>query len=79
MLVTEHNDAWQELYDAIPRGWEVGRPPYDHARRRWRLYGYDRRLARRGRADTVTVEAESEEQAVREMARRLREARSPRR
>lgn len=78
-MVTEHDEAWQELYDAIPNGWEVARPPYDVERRRWRLYGYDRKAARRGKVEAVTVEAESEEQAVREMTRRLHEARHRRR
>ena len=77
--MTDTKDPWAELFDAIPRGWVVGRPPYDEAANKWRLYGYDRRRTRRGRA-TLALEAEgrSEEQVVREMTRKLRSARAGR-
>lgn len=77
-FMTEHDEAWQELYDAIPRGWVVGRPPFDGESRRWRLYGYNRKSVRRGEQTPLAVEAESEEHAVRLMTRKLKES-NPRR
>jgi hypothetical protein len=73
--MTDHSDAWHDLYDAIPRGWVVGRPPFDRRDNKWRLYGYSKHSARIGRPEIVLVEGESEEVAVREMTRVLREGR----
>ncbi len=28
-MAETRDDPWAELYDALPRGWVVGRPPYD--------------------------------------------------
>ena len=74
-MASQKDDAWQQLYDAIPRGWVVGRPPVDENTRKWRLYGYQRR-AKASPVDAVLAEADSEEDALREMARKLRKARS---
>jgi hypothetical protein len=69
------DDAWSDLYDALPPGWEVGQPPFDAAANRWRLYSYERRLARRGRVKPIVAESESHEVAVRDLTRQLREIR----
>jgi hypothetical protein len=79
-LMTDTKDPWTELYESIPRGWVVGRPPYDEITNKWRLFSYDRKSAKRGETSAVlTVESDSEEQVVREMAHKLRRARAPRR
>jgi hypothetical protein len=77
--MTDTDDHWAELFDAIPSGWVVGRPPYDESAKKWRLFSYDRRRAVRGGAP-LALEAEggSEEQAVREMTRKLKRARPTR-
>lgn len=72
-MADTRDDPWAELYDALPRGWIVGRPPYDERSNKWRLYSYDRRLKHGGAA--VQAEAETEEAAIREMARLLRRGR----
>lgn len=77
--MTDTKDPWSELYDAIPRGWVVGRPPYDEASNKWRLFSYERKSAKRGEARAVLTESDSEEQAVREMTRKLRKANPARR
>lgn len=76
--MTQHDEVWQELYDAIPRGWVVGRPPFDRESRRWRLYGYHRKSVQRGEQTPLAVEAESEEGAVRLMTRKLKESKPAR-
>ena len=73
-MTERDDDAWRELYEAIPRGWVVGRLPFDKHAHRWRLYGYHRASLRRGTQTPLTVEAESEEQAVRDMTRKLKDA-----
>jgi hypothetical protein len=78
--MTDTKDPWAELYDAIPRGWVVGRPPFDETTNKWRLFSYDRRSAKRGQTKSVlAAESDSEEQVVREMAHKLRRARTARR
>jgi hypothetical protein len=76
--MTDTKDAWAELYDAIPRGWVVGRPPFDETTNTWRLYCYERRGTTGRPSATLEAEADSEEQAVREMTRKLRRARTRR-
>jgi len=77
--MTDTDDHWAELFDAIPRGWVVGRPPYDESAKKWRLFSYDRRRAARGRnARSLEAEGRSEDEAVREMTRKLSRARSGR-
>ena len=74
----DKSDALAELYKAIPRGWIVGRPPFDAAASKWRLFAYERR-ARGSSIATVSAEAETEHDAVREMARKLRTTAASRR
>jgi hypothetical protein len=77
--MTDTEDHWAELFDAIPRGWVVGRPPYDESAKKWRLYGYARKRTVRGRNEgSLQAEGRSEDEAVREMTRKLRRARSGR-
>ena len=77
--MTETKDPWAELYEALPRGWVVGRLPFDEATNTWRLYSYDRRLAKRGdSAHTLEAVGGSEEQVVREMTQKLKRARTGR-
>ena len=70
--------AWDELFDALPRGWMVGRAPRDPRSPSHRLYAFERR-ARRPDAPQLTVQATSEEEALRDLARQLRKATSSRR
>ena len=78
--MADTKDPWAELYESIPRGWVVGRPPYDETTNKWRLFSYDRKSAKRGETTAVVaVESDSEEQVVRDMAHKLRRTRPPRR
>jgi hypothetical protein len=72
-MATERDDPWAQLFDAIPRGWIVGRPPFDERTNKWRLFSYERRL-KSGRAPML-AEGESEDAVVREMTRLLKSAR----
>lgn len=67
--------AWDELHDATPPGWQVGRPSYHDERREWLLYAFDpsERPVVGLRSREWTAIAESEEAVVLEMARCLRE------
>ena len=71
-------DAWEELFDALPRGWRVGRPPREPGSVVHRLYAFERR-ARRREGPQLTVQAPSEEEALRDLARQLRKERRARR
>jgi hypothetical protein len=35
------DDAWNDLHDAAPAGWYVGRPAYDEGRKAWEKYAFD--------------------------------------
>jgi hypothetical protein len=67
--------AWDELHDATPVGWHVGRPSYHDERRQWIMYAYDSserpRVGLRSREWTAVGATEAEVEA--EMARCLRE------
>jgi hypothetical protein len=67
----EKSDALGELYKAIPRGWIVGRPPFDASASKWRLFAYERRAAD-GATTMISAEAENEHDAVLAMTRKLR-------
>ena len=69
-MAVQKDDPWTQLYDAIPRGWIVGRPPFDERSNKWRLFSYERRL-RDARA-AMLAEGDSEDAVVREMTRLLR-------
>lgn len=67
--------AWNELHDATPDGWFVGRPAFEERRPvPWSQYAFDPaerpRVGRRSREWTAT--AMTEEGVVRELARCLR-------
>ncbi len=73
-------DAWDELHDATPVGWQVGRPYYHDERREWVMYAFDpsERPTVGLRSREWTAVAESEEGVVREMARCLAEIKAGR-
>lgn len=82
MVVTDLEDAWDQLHAALPPGWVVGRPSYHDERREWVMYGYDPRerpkVGKRSREWTAI--ASTEVGVVIEMARclvELREGRWP--
>ena len=76
--VAASEDAWDELFEALPRGWMVGRPPRDSRSPSHRLYAFKRRA--RGRDDSnLSVRAWSEEEALRDLTRKLREKAASRR
>lgn len=79
---SEIDAAWNDLHDATPSGWHVGRPMYHDDRREWQLYAFDPlerpRVGHRSR-EWLAVGA-SELEVLREMARCLRlirEGRTP--
>lgn len=67
-------EAWEELHNATPPGWYVGRPGQRYGGQ-WEQYAYDTtekaHIGKRSREWTAV--AESEERVVREMARCLHE------
>lgn len=67
--------AWNELHEATPPGWSVGRPSYRERRDEWALYAFDtterRKVGHREREWTAT--APTQASVVREMTRCLRE------
>ncbi len=65
---------WSALHDATPAGWHVGRPSFHNERREWVQYAFDpsERAVVGLRSREWTAVAESEEAAVREMAKTLR-------
>lgn len=34
-------DAWDELLNVLPDGWEAGRPAWNERRQEWSLYAWD--------------------------------------
>jgi hypothetical protein len=66
--------AWDDLHDARPPGWYVGRPFYRDELRQWEQYAYIPAESRRGvghRAHEWTAVAATELEVIREMARCL--------
>jgi hypothetical protein len=74
--MTDLEDAWNEIHDAKPSGWYVGRPGYSDALKAWEQYANVPAQSRRGvghRAHEWTAVGQTEVEVVREMARCLRE------
>ena len=73
-MSTDLEDIWDDLRDATPPGWYVGRPSYDERRMVWEQYAFDpRERAQIGvRSREWTAVAQTEVEVVREMARCLR-------
>ncbi len=73
--MTDLEDTRDAVHAATPAGWYVGRPSYHDERREWVMYAYDPserpRVGLRRRERTAV--AATEEGAVLEMARCLRE------
>ncbi len=69
-----HDGRANELHDATPPDWYLGRPPYDEGRREWVMYAFDpSERARSGhRSREWNAVAQTEVRVVREMARCLR-------
>jgi hypothetical protein len=67
-------DAWNELHEATPAGWHVGRPAYEERRNEWSLYAfYTRERPKVGRrAHEWTAISPTQSGVLREMARCLR-------
>ena len=68
-------EAWDELFAAIPDGWAVGRPVYDHGSHVWNLYAFllSERPKVGRRMNAWTAVHPTEVGVVRELARCLRE------
>ncbi len=74
-MTSEREHTWSELIDATPAGWFVCTPVYHVERQEWAIYAFDTRekahIGKRSREWTAI--APTEEGAVRETARCLRE------
>jgi hypothetical protein len=77
-LAPATEDAWEELFAALPRGWMVGRPPPDPSSATYRLYAFERRASKSDPPE-LAVHAATEGEAVRDLARLLRKNRRQRR
>lgn len=79
-VASQGEKAWEQLHEATPAGWYVGRPSYHPERQEWLLYAFDpsERAVVGIRKREWTAVAESEEAVVREMARCMRELRERR-
>ena len=73
-MPTDLEDAWNDLHDAKPPGWFVGRPAYSERYNAWEQYAFDpREQAQVGlRSREWTAVAPTELGVVRELARCLR-------
>ncbi len=73
-MVTDLKAARDDLHDATPAGWQVGRPYYHDERRQWVQYAFDpsERPVVGIRQREWQAAAESEEAVVRETGRCLR-------
>jgi len=73
-VISDLEEAWNALHDALPKGWYVGRPSYHDERREWVQYAFDpsERAVVGVRSREWTAVASTEEGVVREMARCLR-------
>ena len=73
-MSTDLEAAWDDLHDATPPGWFVGRPFYHERHRVWEQYAYDpserAEVGVRSREWTAAVASELE--VLRELARCLR-------
>ena len=69
----DFDEPFARLFDAIPRGWVVGRAPSAADTGTCRLYAFERR-PRSNTISSIEVEARSESEAVAKMTRLLREA-----
>ena len=73
-------EAWDDLHDARPAGWFVGRPSYHEGRKVWEQYAFNpSERARAGvRSREWTAVAATELEVFRELARCLRQIREGR-
>lgn len=75
MTTDDLEAAWDELHDATPAGWVVGRPRFHDERNEWHQYAFDPserpKVGKRSREWTAV--GHTEVACVMEMARCLRE------
>jgi hypothetical protein len=73
-MPTDLDDAWDDLHDATPLGWYVGRPSYDEGRHVLEQHAFDpsERPHAGARSREWTAVAHSEHEVIRELARCLR-------
>ena len=80
-MTTDLEEAWNDVHDARPPGWYVGRPGYSDRLKVWEQYAYMPAETRRGvgrRTHEWTAVGQTELGVVREMGRCLREIREGR-
>lgn len=67
-------EAWDEVYAAMPAAWTVGRPSHHPERQEWLLYAFDpaERPKVGHRSREWTAVSQTELLVIREMARCLR-------
>jgi hypothetical protein len=73
-MPTDLDAAWDDLHDAKPPGWFVGRPFYHERDRAWEQYAFDpsERAVVGVRSREWTAVAPTEAEVIRELARCLR-------
>ncbi len=81
-MPTDLEAAWDDLHDAKPPGWYVGRPSYDDRQRVWQQYAFDPRERAQAGAPIAGVDGGRADrlEVIRELARCLlpiREGRVP--
>ena len=69
--MTELEDAWTAVHDALPAGWDVMRPSYHVEDRRWHVFAADHRLGRK-RPDYIESVGMDEAHSLRGLAELLR-------
>lgn len=70
--MTDRDDAWGAVHEALPAGWTVGPPTYDPGVPGWSVTARTVAASRTKRPQTVTGTGDSETAALRALDDRLR-------
>lgn len=70
--MTDRDAAWDAVHEALPAGWTVGPPTYDHGVRGWSVTARTIAYSRRKPPQTVTGTGADETTALRDLDDRLR-------
>ena len=70
--MTDREDAWDAVHEALPAGWAVGPPTFDPGIPGWSVTARSGHYSRHRPPQTVTGNGDSEEAALRALDDRLR-------